>query len=1158
MSVDPNAAKAIFMGALDRPDPAERAAYVARACGDDEMLRRRVQLLLRAHGDPGNFLESPPAVAGAAADGLNQECAGAVIGPYKLLEHVGEGGMGTVWMAQQTEPVKRVVALKLIKPGMDSRQVVARFEAERQALALMDHPHIARVLDAGTTDTGRPYFVMDLVKGVPITRYCDEHRLTPRQRLALFIPVCQAVQHAHQKGVIHRDLKPSNVLVARYDGRPVPKVIDFGVAKAAGQPLTDKTLVTGFGAIVGTLEYMSPEQAELNQLDIDTRSDTYSLGVLLYELLTGTTPLHRKRIKETAFVELLRIIREEEPQKPSTRLSSTEELPSIAAQRHTEPAKLTKLVRGELDWIVMKALEKDRKRRYQTANGLAMDVRRYLNDEPVQACPPSAGYRLRKFARRNKASLSVAASVFVAMTVMAASVGWAVRDRLARHAEDERAEVVRRAKVEDQARDSLNVARTLVAENKLASAREKLAHAKARLGSDGPALGSLSAEIARGEAELDRFQQFLNLIDQANQVQLAPRAEFGSADDSLGKAKTSPPADSGGRRPAAAVSFLRESLQRYAVLEDDIWTDTLEGGLLGTRQVEQIRRLVYEGLLWLADDVLRRQQDHGTGQTLTPEAAGRQALVYLDRAEKNRRPTQALHLLRVRCYEILKEDAPAQAYAERARQSPPTAALDYFLRGQAAYEARQLAEGVQAFEAALRLEPTRYWSLMKLGFCLCDLGRGPEDYSGAVRVFTGCILKRPDHAHAYYCRAIAYCKLRRYEESVADNSRAIELDPQHAPAWSVRGVAHSRWGRPAQAFADYSKAIDLDPTDPAVWFNRGLAHNQLDQAARAIDDFTKAIELNPTFAPAWRNRGLAHKRLGKASQALADFTKAIELDPTYMEAWYSRGLAHHAQRRARQAVDDYTRAIGINPNYATAYENRGVAYSSLNEWNQSAADLSRALELDPSVASAWFNRGVAYHRLGKPAEAVADCDKAIELAPNAPRMVEVYLVRARAHQQLSHYGQAVADFQLFLKRVPSHHVAHGILARLLATCPDAKVCDPGRAVESAKKAVELAPKVGIHWTWLGVAHYRAGDWTAAVAALDRSLKLRSVGAPIDRLFLAMAHQKLGNHEEARNVYEQAVQWQETHKEALGKNKEMMEELRRFRNEAEEVLELTKK
>jgi WD40 repeat protein len=298
---------------------------------------------------------------------------------------------------------------------MDSRHVIARFEAERQALALMDHPNIARVLDAGTTGSGRPYFVMELVKGMPITQYCDDHHVTPRRRLELFSSVCQAVQHAHQKGIIHRDLKASNVMVALYDGRPVPKIIDFGVAKATGSKLTERTLFTEFGAILGTLEYMSPEQAELNQLDIDTRSDIYSLGVLLYELLTGSTPLERKRIKAIALHEVLRVIREEEPPKPSTRLSSSDALPSIAANRGFEPLKLNRLLQGELDWIVMKALEKDRNRRYDTANSFAADVQRYLADEQVQACPPSAGYRLRKFARRNKVAISTTAVVAAAI-----------------------------------------------------------------------------------------------------------------------------------------------------------------------------------------------------------------------------------------------------------------------------------------------------------------------------------------------------------------------------------------------------------------------------------------------------------------------------------------------------------------------------------------------------------------------------------------------------------------------------------------------------------------------------------------------------------------------------------------------------------------------
>ena len=344
-----------------------------------------------------------------------QRCApGTQIGHYKLLQMIGEGGMGVVYMALQKEPVRRKVALKVIKPGMDSKQVIARFEAERQALAMMDHPNIARVLDAGCTETGRPYFVMELVKGVSINKFCDENRFTARQRLELFVLVCQAVQHAHQKGIIHRDLKPSNILVALYDDRPVPKIIDFGVAKATHQQLTDKTLFTQVGQIVGTWEYMSPEQAVLNQLDVDTRTDIYSLGVILYELLAGVTPLDSNRLCTAALDEKLRLIREEEPRKPSTRISTLgKTATTICERRKTDPGRLSSLLRGDLDWIVMKALEKDRKRRYDTAKDFAADISRYLCHQPVEASSPSMVYRLRKFARRNSRTIGFAATAML-------------------------------------------------------------------------------------------------------------------------------------------------------------------------------------------------------------------------------------------------------------------------------------------------------------------------------------------------------------------------------------------------------------------------------------------------------------------------------------------------------------------------------------------------------------------------------------------------------------------------------------------------------------------------------------------------------------------------------------------------------------------------
>jgi serine/threonine protein kinase/tetratricopeptide (TPR) repeat protein len=422
MDTGPRSIDALLCQAVELASEDDRRRFLDQACGGDAELRRQVEELVRHHFAAGSFLENP-ALAPTSAGDAPTERPGTLIGPYKLLEQIGEGGMGIVFMAEQQQPVRRRVALKIIKPGMDTRQVVARFEAERQALALMDHPNIARVLDAGATESGRPHFVMELVRGVPITRYCDEAKLPIRQRLELFITVCRAVQHAHQKGIIHRDLKPSNVLVTLHDGVPVPKVIDFGVAKAANPQLTERTFHTGFAQMIGTPAYMSPEQAGMSAMDIDTRSDVYSLGVLLYELLTGSTPFERQTLREAGPDEFRRLIREVDPPVPSSRISTLagEAMSTVAACRASEPQKLRTIVRGELDWIVMKALEKDRNRRYESASAFAADVERYLNGEVVQACPPSTPYRIRKFLRRHKGP--VAAALLVLLTLVGGATG---------------------------------------------------------------------------------------------------------------------------------------------------------------------------------------------------------------------------------------------------------------------------------------------------------------------------------------------------------------------------------------------------------------------------------------------------------------------------------------------------------------------------------------------------------------------------------------------------------------------------------------------------------------------------------------------------------------------------------------------------------------
>ena len=443
---------AIFGAALQLP-AGQRATYLDLACAGDGVLRQRIEAFLAAHVEARDFLLRPvpgmePGLLDEGMPGQNQilrltpapaEKAGDQIGHYKLLQQIGEGGCGVVYMAEQQEPVRRRVALKVIKLGMDTKNVIARFEGERQALALMDHPNIAKVLDAGTTEIGRPYFVMELVHGIKITDYCDQNSLPTNGRLGLFIKVCHAVQHAHQKGIIHRDIKPSNVLVADHDGVPVPKIIDFGIAKAtSNQRLTDKTFFTAFEQFIGTPAYMSPEQARLSGTDIDTRSDIYSLGALLYELLTGRTPFEAERLLKAGLDEVRRIIQEEEPMRPSTRLHTLEaaQQKTVAKHRQLDPPKLVNLIRGDLDWIVMKALEKDRGRRYDTANGLSMDIQRHLNNEPVTARPPSTAYRLHKAWRRNRFVFTAAAVIIATLLVGIGVSSWqAIEAGRARNAE---------------------------------------------------------------------------------------------------------------------------------------------------------------------------------------------------------------------------------------------------------------------------------------------------------------------------------------------------------------------------------------------------------------------------------------------------------------------------------------------------------------------------------------------------------------------------------------------------------------------------------------------------------------------------------------------------------------------------------------------------
>ena len=574
--------KEIFGKALEIESAAERAAFVADACGNSPELRAELESLLSAVVEAGSFMDGPAVEVQPTIDQPITEAPGSMIGPYKILQEIGEGGFGVVYMAEQMKPVRRKVALKIVKPGMDTKEVIARFEAERQALAMMDHPNVARVLDAGATASGGPYFVMDLVKGVSITEYCDDSNLTTKDRLKLFEVVCRAVQHAHQKGIIHRDIKPSNVMVTLHDGEPVPKVIDFGVSKALNQQLTEKTLFTRYGQMIGTPQYMSPEQAEMSGLDVDTRSDIYSLGVLLYELLAGGPPFDAETLRRAGFDEVRRMIRETEPPKPSTRVRSFDNktATAVADHRQSQPVALDRLLRGDLDWIVMMALDKDRSRRYETATGLANDIQRHLANEPVIAGPPTVRYRLKKFVRRNRSLVATAAAVtlvvLVGFATSVAGFAWANVERkravaaeaqvlqALKTVEAEKDKVEKAARLADQALQvvnvSLGVTDGLVAKADEEAIPDMLARIEKELDNYGEGDGFIEANV---RYLLGRVYRERNLTPQAHEqydrALAFQRSEFGDKHPKVGDTLARL-ADLHWRDPELSELYIRESL----------------------------------------------------------------------------------------------------------------------------------------------------------------------------------------------------------------------------------------------------------------------------------------------------------------------------------------------------------------------------------------------------------------------------------------------------------------------------------------------------------------------------------------------------------------------------------------------------------------------
>jgi len=1173
----------VFTDALKLATPAERDAFLDGACAGDPALRAAVDCLLRAHDRHPDFLERPietlsgTLAATTAGAGPPPVPTGLVIaGRYKLLEEIGEGGMGTVWMAQQHEPVKRLVAIKLIKPGMDSRQVLARFEAERQALALMDHPNIAKVHDGGATPEGRPFFVMELVKGVPITNYCDDHRLTVRQRLELFVPVCQAVQHAHQKGVIHRDLKPSNVLVALYDERPVPKVIDFGVAKAAGEQLTERTLQTGFGAVVGTVEYMSPEQASFNNLDIDTRSDIYSLGVLLYELLTGTTPLQKKMGREVALLDMLRMIRDEDPPRPSIRLSTSEGLPSTAASRGAVPKKLTGLLGGELDWIVMKALEKDRNRRYETASAFAADVQRYLADEPVLACPPSAGYRFRKFARRNRGPVLAASLVFLALIGGVIGTTWGlIREEHARQREEDE----RRTAEANADRAVKNLAQAQLGFDKANDAVEQYLKAVTE---DADLKHKYDLRALRKrllEAAVPFFQWFTQQRPDEPVLEAqrgraygrlaAVRVEFGETEGALtdyermqavfARLVTDYPSEPEYRQYLArshnSAGLLLKKLGQWNAADQAF------------RQALEIREQLaaeFPSEIEYQQEVARSHNNRAIllaeqRQGLAAEQAFRRALEIREKlaARFPKNPEHRYELARSHGnLATAMNDAAQKPAAERAFRT----ALDIFetlaaeFPGMPAYRqdlamchnnlgavlstqgkweaaehshrrALEIQEKLTTqFPTAVDYRHDLAMSAINFGALLRDRGQAEaslEWYTKAITLLEPVLRREPRLVterkylrDAHWGRAEAQDTLGRSSDAVKDWDRALEL----GPAPEQQQVARRKRALALARAGDHAKVLaaakDLDGgTLYDIASITALAALHVGNDAKLQDEHAaRAIEL-------------LRRAVAAGYTDVAQLKRDKNLDALRNRDDWPK-LVAGLEARADQVVVARRRAIDRNATDAGAHDSLGIALEKRGNQDEAIAEYREALRLKPDLYQAQDNLGrVAWQLAAGPDLKARDPERAaglvrhvLDLNPKPPWLAG-YAPILLLTGDVAAYRQVCAQVLDQFGDTTDARTAY-LVARIGGLGPDA-VSDPDLLVRLADRAVQAEP-VPHYLHVLGLAHYRAGDFNRAIERLTESVNGNWSGNAANWLVLAMAHYRLGNAGDARKWFDQAV------------------------------------
>jgi serine/threonine protein kinase/tetratricopeptide (TPR) repeat protein len=985
--------ESLFHLALQQ-DSGKRAEFLRKACAGDPDLQHRLEVLLHAHEDPGSFLQAPAAALDTTLHAPLTERPGTVIGPYKLLEQIGEGGFGLVFMAEQQEPIRRKVAIKVLKPGMDSRQVLARFDAERQALALMDHPNIAKVLDGGQTSSGRPYFVMDLVKGLPITEYCDQSQLTPRERLEIFLSVCQAVQHAHQKGIIHRDLKPSNILVTLHDGAPLVKVIDFGIAKALGQQLTDKTLFTNFAQMIGTPLYMSPEQAAFGNVDVDTRSDIYSLGVLLYELLTGTAPFEKDRFRKVAYDEICRIIREEDPPKPSTRISTLgQAATTVSTNRKTHPKRLSQLFRGELDWIVMKALEKDRERRYESASAFAADVQRYLHDEPVQACPPSAWYRFRKFARRNRARLALAACLFAVVFGFAGSAVWFGRQRGLRQAETERGVTAALTQadalvgegdtqIDHPERWQSTALRALAAQEK---AEELLA---AGVGTE-----ELAERVRQVRLEVDEAVADSRVLVEIDRIRLEQAAVKGGKFDQ-----------------ARAAPLYAELLRSYGV--DPAAPEAAAARVRDSR--------LREALLAALGDWRRFTQDEGERQRVArvyelalPPNSLREKLMEAGK----RRDTADLEKL---VNQPSFQDLPPATVAMVASE------LD---------EAGQWAAAEKLLRAAQERKPGDFWLNHLLGHVLSN--QGPSRVEEALRYWTAALALRSDSPGVYLNLGGALHDKGDVDGAIRSYQAALRINPRYAQAHFNLGNALRDKGQVEEAIAEYREALGSKQDFPEAYkahHNLGVALRAKGQLEEAIAEYREALRSKQDSPLAHTNLGNALRAKGQLEEAIAEYRQALRSKQNFPEAYKAHsglGNALMDKGQLEEAIAEYREALRIKKDDSEAHSNFGVALMAKGQLEKAIAEYREALRIRKDDPVAHSNLGNALRAKGQTEEAIAECREALRIKKGFP---EAHSNLGNALMDEGQLEEAIAEYREALrikKDDPGDHcnLAHALRAQ---------------------------------------------------------------------------------------------------------------------------------